>query len=112
MFGACTNFAICLLLAWLATTKYELWIFNAFICMLMIDALFVSGFIGSRFAFAVSLEIVNAAAMVLIMATGIADRIARHEGQSVGDNHPGLARMCNRALLAQRTTHHQKWWKN
>lgn len=112
LYGACTNFAICVLLAWLATTKYELWVFNAFILMLVIDALFVAGFIGSRFAFAVSLEIVNAAAMLLIMATGVSDRIARHEGQSVGDHHPGIAHLCNRALLAERTTHHEKWWRN
>lgn len=112
VYGATTNFVICLLLAWLATTKYELWLFNAFILMLVIDALFVAGFISSRFTFAVSLEIVNAAAMLLVMATGISERIARHDGHSFGDHRPSFADYCNRALLKERTPHHQKWWKH
>lgn len=109
LYGAGTNLFICWLLYRMAETRWEMGVFNCFIFMLLIDLLFVTDIIKSRETFAICLEVANAAAMLLIGATGILDRIgaARHDFRIWGSS---VLRRCHRALFASRKEY-PRWWR-
>lgn len=73
-FGAATNLAVCFALYALAQQKWELRVWNCFHLMIVIDLLYLSGAITSRYDFAVGLEIANWLALLIIGAAGVTGR--------------------------------------
>jgi len=110
-FGAATNFFMCRLL-YSMPKEAGRWVdkvFSCYILMLLIDLLYVCGVIKSHYIFAVSLEIVNAYALLLIWAAGIAERAAN--GRSPNHSHGDFLDSFNRAVLAPRKEY-PKWWRH
>ncbi|MCW0235227.1 MAG: hypothetical protein OJJ21_16620 [Ferrovibrio sp.] len=110
VYGASTNFVICLLLSRYAAMKWEMLLFDAFIAMLLVDFLFVTGFIPTQYWFAVSLEIINAAAILLVWSTGITEMVQRNGWSFSGSGRNFLGR-CHRALFSQRKAY-PRWWEH
>ncbi|QAZ46747.1 hypothetical protein [Mesorhizobium sp. Pch-S] len=107
-YGMATNLAICLAIYSLAQQRWELRTWNMFHAMILLDILYLAGIIKTQLLFAVSLEVVNAAALLLIAATGIMDRAgyARlRSGSYRGRRLFGLAR----ALFSKRN--HPPFWQ-
>lgn len=73
-YGMATNLAICFAIYGLAQQRWELRLWNAYHAMILLDILYLAGVIKTQLLFAVSLEVVNAAALFLIIGTGIMDR--------------------------------------
>jgi hypothetical protein len=108
-FGAATNLAICYLMWVFADQRWEMRVWNAFHLMLLIDLLFIFGWIRSQYDFAVSLEIVNLVALIFIGATGIAERADAWRSARGADLHrTGLV---HRALWAERSLASRPWWQ-
>lgn len=99
-FGGATNFAICLALYAWAQQRWELRVWNCYHLMLLIDILYLMGFIRSHYDFAVALEIANWLALLVIGAAGIAER-AGHGMAFRPLGHSG-AGFFSRALFAPR----------
>jgi len=100
LFGAVTNFVICVLLSRFAKTRWEMGVFNAFILMILIDGLYAAGFTHSLYVVSVAQELVNAAAILIIASPGAVQRVERyglfHSRDSRAVHH------CHRLVLAQR----------
>lgn len=106
--GAATNIGIVVVMFFRAKERWEMMVWQCITMMLLLDVLRVSGLV-TQLQFAMSLEAVNAAAMVLIGTTGIMDRI------KAGDIHPRIAGhrsvlSLHRALFAKREPY-PRWWK-
>lgn len=110
-YAVSTNLVMCFLLYPMPETAGR-WVdkvFSCYILMLLIDLLYVCGIIQSHYIFAVSLEIVNAYALLLIWAAGIAERAAN--GRSPDHSHGGILDRFNRAVLAPRKEY-PRWWRH
>lgn len=107
-YGMATNLAICFTIYALAQQRWELRTWNMIHAMILIDILYLAGVIKTHLLFAVSLEVINAAALLLITATGIMDRAgyARLRSGSYRGRRPwGFAR----ALFSERR--HPPFWQ-
>lgn len=108
--GAASNFAMIVLITRYGEDRNWEWMLgNAFALMTLIDLFHAAGY-ATRLQFAVALEIVNAAALLMIAGTGIVQRI--RDGELVS----GLA-----DCVAVRRSHHAAfararpyphWWKD
>jgi len=107
-FGAATNLIMCYLLWIYADQRWELRIWNAYHLMLVVDVLFIFGYIRSQYAFAVSLEIINLIALIFIAGIGIAERV---DGIRVGPSRLGWAGSLDRAVWAERSARSRPWWQ-
>lgn len=100
IYGATTNFMICICLSFYERPKWENGVFNSFILMILIDALFACGFIKTRFNFAVTLEVINATAILIIWSAGIMNRIAKY-GRDFYVRYGWILNPCHQALFAK-----------
>lgn len=110
LFGAWTNFAMCVGLSLMQSDAP--WIsrlFRCYILMILVELLFVTGVIETQYIFAVTLEIINAYALLLIWATGIAERVG--DGHSFSNPYRRFLADIHRALLTERKEYSQ-WWKH
>lgn len=110
LYGAATNLAICFAIyKYGKDTRWEGKLMSGFILMLLLDLLYVCGAIKTQYIFAVSLEVVNAYCLLLIWATGVAERI----GNGRGFSHPyrDVLGSFNRAVFAERKEY-PKWWRH
>lgn len=108
-FGAATNLAICYAFWILAERRWEMRVWNCFHMMLIIDLLYISGAINDHYAFAVSLEIVNVVAILMIATTGIMERTGGM-GMGFGLGRPGWINFVHRRLWPQRSVP-RPWWQ-
>lgn len=74
-FGAGTNFVMIFFLWANADQKWELRVWNFYHLMLVVDLLYMAGFIRDRFIFAASLELINLVLLLFIVGTGLAQRL-------------------------------------
>ena len=74
VFGASTNLAVCFAIYAKAQLKYEMRVWNCFHLMIVIDLLYLSGWISSRYDYAVGLELANWLGIFVIGVAGLADR--------------------------------------
>lgn len=109
-YGAVTNLIMCILIHAFAKNTWETRLMQAFILMLALDFLFAIGVIETQYLFAVSLEIVNAYALLLIFATGVLDRVARHEDAD-SRRYLHLLGSVYHALFGTPAPY-PKWWRN
>ncbi len=107
-FGASTDLAIALIMLKLSRNQWEQYVINCYAFMVLVDGLWQLGQIESHFYYAISLEAANWAILLLIGATGVADRlkgIGLH-GRAGNTGSVGLARA---HLVAPR--HYPRWWR-
>jgi len=111
IYGISSNLVMCLVLYPMPKSAGR-WVdkvFSCYILMLLIDLLYVCGVIQSYDIFAGSLEVVNAYALLLIWAAGIAERAAN--GRRPYHLHSGFLDRFNRAVLAPRKEY-PRWWRH
>lgn len=107
-FGAATNLVICYLFWIWAEQKWELRLWNFFHLMLVIDMIYIFGFMTDKFLFAASLELVNLAALIFIGSVGILERAGGHAAWAFGSRGDGFV---YRTLWAQRPSHSRPPWQ-
>lgn len=61
--------AVCLVIYFLASRQWEVWLFRAFQLSVLISLIYLVGFIGSHYWYVAALEAVNWAALLLILGT-------------------------------------------
>jgi hypothetical protein len=108
VYGAATNLAICYLFWIFAENRWEMRLWNFFHLMLVIDLLYIFGAIRDLFTFAVSLELINLAALLFICGVGIMERAS---GIYSRRSYPGGSDFFYRALWAERSVHSRPWWQ-
>jgi len=110
LMGAISNLIMCTGLAMISNPSRMIdRVFSCYILMILIDLLFVTRVIETQYIFAVSLEVVNAYALLLICITGFVERagngrLSRHPDSSLLD-------YLNRALLGESKAY-PRWWKH
>lgn len=110
LFGAITNLMMCVGLSMISNPSRMVdRVFSCYILMLLIDLLFVTRVIETQYIFAVSLEVVNAYALLLIFVTGFVERVGN--GRVSRHSDSGLLDYLNRALLGESKPYSQ-WWKH
>jgi hypothetical protein len=110
LYGAFTNLVICCVIYRSGIdVKWEAQLMACFVFMLLIDLLFVVGIIKSQYNFAVSLELANAYALLLISATGIAERIGN--GRRFSHPYRDLLDSFNRSVFAE-SKQYPRWWRH
>lgn len=107
-FGAATNLVICYLFWIWAEQRWELRLWNFFHLMLVIDMIYIFGFMTDKFLFAASLEIVNLAALIFIGSVGILERAGGHSAWVFGSRWDSLV---YRTLWAERSDHSRPPWQ-
>lgn len=109
VFGAATNLIVCYLLWIFADLRYEMRLWNAYHAMLVVDILYIFGWINSHINFAIALEIINGVALLFITATGIMERA--RVGISIRASGGGWNRFVHSALFAERSASTRPWWQ-
>lgn len=107
-YGAMTNLAICYGLWIWADQRWEMRLWNCFHFMLIIDILYIVGIIRDQFTFAVSLELINLAAILLIAGTGIVQRV---DGMDFGPYRHRWIDSFHRCLWPERSMASRPWWQ-
>lgn len=103
-FGAFTNLAVCFALYAYAKLKWEMRVWNCFHLMIVIDLLYLSGWIYSHYDYAVALELANWLALLIIGAAGVAERLGYGPAWAFARrSRPGWAGAFHRRLYAQRS---------
>lgn len=82
-FSVTCDSAVVLAIYHCAKEKYELVLWRVFQAMILINILYLAGWIGPHWAYIIALELMNWAALLFITGTAIAERIAHSE------THPG-----------------------
>lgn len=108
IFGAATNLVVCYLLWIFADLRYEMRLWNFYHLMLVVDILYIFGWITSHLNFAIALEIINAVALLFITAAGIMERASAGNLRSA---RGGWNRFVHSALFAQRAASSRPWWQ-
>lgn len=110
LYGAFTNLAVCYVIYRFGmNVRWESKLMGCFVLMLLIDLLYVFGVIKSQYNFAVSLELVNAYALLLIGVTGIAQRMGN--GHRFSHPYRSFLASFNRSVLAERKQY-PRWWRH
>ena len=110
VFGAATNLAICFALYAYSQLKWEMRVWNCFHLMIVIDLLYLSGWIYSHYDYAVALELANWLALLIIGSAGIAERAGYGPTWVFARRaRTGWAGVLHRRLYAKRTD--PPWWK-
>ena len=78
LYGGSTDIVTCILLFSLARAKWEMGVFSGFIFMILVDLLHAGGSIRTDFAYAFTLEIANMCVMLLMIATGISNKLGKN----------------------------------
>ena len=107
-FGGITDLVICLLITETARYRWELWFSYAFGLMMLVDALNLMGAVPSHYVFAVTLELLNWAALFVIFITALLQWIGQDVVFSGWASHLGAGRLY-RALHTKRRT--PAWWR-
>ena len=103
VFGAFTNLAVCFALYAYAKLKWEMRVWNCFHLMIVIDLLYLSGWIYSRYDYALALELANWLALLIIGTAGIAERAGYGPAWAFARRaSPGWAGAVHRRLYAER----------
>lgn len=110
VFGAATNLAICFALYAHSQLKWEMRVWNCFHLMIVIDLLYLSGWIYSHYDYAVALELANWLALLIIGTAGIAERAGYGPAWAFARRaRTGWAGALHRRLYAKRAD--PPWWK-
>jgi hypothetical protein len=107
-FGAGTNLVMCYLFWIRAEQRYEMRFWNFYHLMLVVDLLYIFGWIKDHEHFAIALEIINAIALLFIIATGLMERAY---GISSGSARVRRNSLVYRALWAERSAASRPWWQ-
>lgn len=107
-FGAFTNFMICFALYAVAELRWEMRVWNCFHLMIVLDILYLTGFIESHYDFAVGLEIANWMALLVIGAAGLMQRIGH--GVFSGRDYSSGVSLFRNALYSKRRD--RPFWEN
>lgn len=107
-FGASTNLVICYLFWIFADQRWEMRLWNAFHAMLLVDLLYIFGAIGDHLTFAISLEFINLAAILLVAGTGIAERASGFHSRPAHRRGTGFI---YHTLWAARSVASRPWWQ-
>jgi len=78
-FSVACDSAVVLAIYHFAKEKYELVLWRVFQAMILVNILYLAGWIGPHWAYIIALEIMNWAALLFITGTAITERIARNE---------------------------------
>lgn len=106
-FGVATNLIISALLYWKADEEWEFRVWNCLHLMIVIDVLYMLGFIQSHFNYAVGLELANWLTLIVIGGRGASERVrGGHPARPDQHRRPSLL---HRALYAKRT--HPPFWE-
>jgi hypothetical protein len=73
-FGAFADLAVCFALYAQAQLKWEMRVWNCFHLMIVIELLYLSGWIYSHYDYALALELANWLALLIISSAGVAER--------------------------------------
>lgn len=110
LYGATTNVVICYAIyRFGSNARWEAKLMACFVLMILIDLLYVCGVIQTQYIFAVSLEIVNAYALLLICATGIVERVGN--GHRLSHPYRAFLASLNRSVFAERKQY-PRWWRH
>lgn len=107
-FGASTNVAIGLLIYAIAEKRYEMRIWNCLHLMIVIDILYLAGWIASHTFFAIALELANWLAILVIGAAGLLERAGY--GMGTGRHRYHFVDSFRRALHSERRV--PPWWQD
>lgn len=113
LYGAATNFLTCIAMFSVGGSKWPKWemrIFACFILMLLIDLLFACGVIETQYIFAVSLEVVNAYALLVISAAGIVERVGG--GRNLSHPYRNILAYIHRAVFSEGKKQYPRWWRH
>ena len=106
--GGLTDLAICLIITETARDRWELWFSYTFGLMMLVDALNLMGLVPSHFIFAVTLELLNWAALFIVFITALLQWIGQDVVFDGWASHLGLGRLY-RALHSKRRA--PAWWR-
>ncbi len=111
VYGAATNVATCALIYYLGPpwSGMETRLMSVFVLMILVDLLYATGIIQTPYLFAVTLEIINAYALLLIWAAGITERITRN-GFFRRYPYRAILDYLHQALLGPKK--YPRWWEN
>lgn len=101
-FGATTNLIICFLMYIYARQRWEMRVWNCFHLMIVIDLLYMWGWIDSHYLFTVGLEIANWLALIIIGGTGLLSMVAAN-GIPDRTRHSGWVYRLHHALHKKRS---------
>lgn len=107
-YGAATNLAICYALWIYADQRWEMRLWNCFHLMLVVDILYLAGFIKDHLIFAEALELINFVAMLFIAGTGIVERA---DGIRSGPHRGRWIDSFHRRLWTPRSMASRPWWQ-
>lgn len=107
-YGAATNLIICYMFWIFAEQRFEMRLWNFFHLMLVVDLLYIFGAINDKLVFAISLELINLAALIFIGVVGIMERVGGVHAWSTRPRRTGLV---YRTLWAKRSLHSRPWWQ-
>lgn len=107
-YGAVTNFAILAGMWIYADQRWEIRVWNCFHLMVLIDILYMAGFIKDRILFAEALELVNLAAILFVGTTGIVQRV---DGIFLGPYRSRWIDFFHRRLWPARSMASRPWWQ-
>ena len=110
VYGAATNLVICYLFWIFSNRRWEMRLWNFFHLMLVVELLYIFGAIRDQFTFAVTIELINLAALIFIGLTGIFDRVGG--GIHSWVSHPRRSGFIYRALWAQRSDNSRPPWQS
>ena len=108
-YGAATNLIICYLFWIFSNRRWEMRLWNFFHLMLVVDLLYIFGAIRDQFTFAVTLELINLAALIFIGLTGMFDRVG--DGIHSWASSPRRPDWVHRTLWAQRSVNSRPPWQ-
>lgn len=107
-YGAATNLLICYMFWIFAERRYEMRLWNFFHLMLVVDLLYIFGAIHDKLVFAVSLELINLAALIFVGGIGIVERSGGIYTRAPRVRRSGLV---YRLLWSERSIHSRPWWQ-
>jgi len=107
-FGASTNVAIGLAIYALAERRYEMRLWNCLHLMIVVDILYLMGWVADHASFAFALELANWLAIAVVGVTGTLERAGY--GMDTGRHRHGFADSFRRALYAERRD--PPWWQD
>ncbi len=113
LFTGLCDAVVCLLIYGLARQRWELHLYRIFQASVLVSMVFLilqswGPAVASRYMYVIILELLNWAALALILGAGITQGIGDHGGFHHNLPRRGL-RWAERALLAPKTT--DRWWQ-
>ncbi len=79
-FTALCDASVCLMIYFIATRKWEMWIYRIFQCSVLVSLCYLMGVIGPHYAYIVALELLNWGALFVIGGTAVLQWIGARGG--------------------------------